>query len=416
MKKAWDNTIDFFAYTISSFFTDPKKLSYLLIILGISADFSQTKWLQTSILDNVMGSSYASFTSFMIYFFWFWAIGYIIFNRYNIVSSEKKIVFVIDELDKLLYYEKNKDAKYKLSIKQVFDVLIKLKTLFFDNTWALFFVVTNKDAYNYYIQNNYQEDDIVSNIFNNIVYLPMIPKSEFNLNYSLGVEMKDKKLSYEYKTKFNDYLYFKSHWNWRKASFFLNQQIQNWEIIIDKKELDFEMKYYKFFNLIYNLFNENIFEDTSKEWLFYVQFVGTKHVTIGDFVNNWKIFEKHDFYLQYIYRNIKEQLSENEYEDKRKKFDDIISNNLSNSEKYFEYIIESIEKMQNEPAYKDFILNTLLNIFENIRHLRSTDIAVLFKNIKLSYDDINYPAFEDLIFIWLPFMIYYFTTYHIQND
>jgi hypothetical protein len=72
-----------------------------------------------------------------------------------------------------------------MNMSSIFDILGKLKILFFDTKGLLFFVVTNKEAYDYHLVNKYQEDDLVSNIFNRILYLPMNEKEKFNLNFSV---------------------------------------------------------------------------------------------------------------------------------------------------------------------------------------------------------------------------------------
>lgn len=148
-------------------------------------------------------------------------------------KKNKKIVFVIDELDKLLDFDKlsSIEEKQKIDMKQVFEVLWKLKTLFFETTWAVFFVVTNKQAYDYYLLNKHQEDDMISNIFNKIIYLPANDKENFNLHHNIEIswEIKNKQEENEnnikednLRTKLKKYFYFKSHWNWRKSKFELS--------------------------------------------------------------------------------------------------------------------------------------------------------------------------------------------------
>jgi hypothetical protein len=87
-----------------------------------------------------------------------------------------------------------------------------LKTLFFDNQGAVFFVVTNKDAYDYYLDNRHSEDDLISNIFNKILYLPMTKKENFNLNRSFKIEGIEEDEEIKNKRDYiNQWLYYKSH-------------------------------------------------------------------------------------------------------------------------------------------------------------------------------------------------------------
>jgi hypothetical protein len=49
-----------------------------------------------------------------------------------------------------------------------------------------------------------------------------------------------------------------------------------------------------------------------------------------------------------------------------------------------------------------------LNIIEIIKHDRSLRIKDIFYRLKFWEIDVKYPVFEDLVLIWIPFMIFYF--------
>jgi len=85
-----------------------------------------------------------------------------------------------------------------------------------------------------------------------------------------------------------------------------------------------------------------------------------------------------------------------------------------NQRKFFGLYVASIEKINNEYAYRDYILNYLLSIFENIRFLRKATLWEILKNIKINDQDLEYPAFLDLILYWLPLMLIYFS--NIDTD
>jgi len=170
---------------------------------------------------------------------------------------------------------------------QIFDVLGKLKTLFFETTWAIFFVVTNKQAYDYYLTNKHQEDDIISNIFNKIIYIPWNSMDNFNLNMQIDVtsdslknlwtkekEKSDDQIDTEGSIKNNEkidilkekrllrnkvqkYIYFKSHGNWRKSKFELSNMIKNNEISLEEDKFKFDYKFYEFFDKLYRTFDKN---------------------------------------------------------------------------------------------------------------------------------------------------------------
>jgi hypothetical protein len=92
-----------------------------------------------------------------------------------------------------------------------------------------------------------------------------------------------------------------------------------------------------------------------------------------------------------------------------------LSNKNLNKRQLFGLFVASIEKVSNEYAYRDYILNYLLNIFENINFLRKTTLDDVLKNIKINKDDLEYPAFKDLMIFWLPVMIIYFNN-QLVND
>jgi len=218
---------------------------------------------------------------------------YIKFVKLKSIWKNRKLVIIIDELDKLLDLDKW-IWKWNIDMKDIFDLLGKLKTLFFDNCWAIFFVVTNKDAYNYYLENKHSEDDLVSNIFNKVLYLPMVKKENFNLNRTFSIEWNDIQENPEYRQNryINDWLYYKSHWNWRKASFILSQSLNNWQIVLDKITIDYEMKFYNFIDKLYDLFiwedNDNFkdkFNNNFTPWKDLYEF-------IDKFILKWEFIDK----------------------------------------------------------------------------------------------------------------------------
>jgi hypothetical protein len=75
----------------------------------------------------------------------------------------------------------------------------------------VFIVVTNKDAYNYYLENRNKEDDLISNIFNKVLYLPMSKKENFNLNRTFEIEGVDEEIDGNKSNYINQWLYYKSH-------------------------------------------------------------------------------------------------------------------------------------------------------------------------------------------------------------
>ena len=115
-------------------------------------------------------------------------------------------------------------------------------------------MVTNKQAYDYYLQNKHQEDDVISNIFNKIIYIPANSMDNFNLNHKVsitdefinkksileekggkdeGMKEEDEKIlndtlqeKISLRMKLKKYIYFKSHGNWRKARFELSNMIR----------------------------------------------------------------------------------------------------------------------------------------------------------------------------------------------
>lgn len=378
-----------------------------------------------------------------------------------------KFIFVIDELDKLLDFEKNKwnmkqwESKDNLDMKQVFEVLSKLKTLFFDTRWAIFFIVTNKEAYDYYITHKHQEDDIVSNIFNKVIYLPMNSLSNFNINYLVDVQENEETKKKENaddvesnlvsKTKdirqtIQKFLYFKSHGNWRKSKFILSNMMNNNIIQLNEDEVNFDMQFYDFFYKLYQIFLSDSLDKFAEFDLF-------QEFLFGLWENKWYIGRMYDdkynetvycptieevkiqkskniaealtnsnepYYFKYLL-DIKEQVKLISWLDGNTLNDLSVMENIKflitrfqwwdiNKRDFFGLYVASIHRVNSEYAYRDYILNTLLNMFENIKFHRKISLNELFKVVRINKDDLQYPAFTDLLVFWLPLMLFYFAS------
>ena len=338
-------------------------------------------------------------------------------------NKKRKLVIIIDELDKLLDLEID-NSWNTASIKDIFDVLWKLKTLFFDNTWAIFFVVTNKDAYNYYLENKHCEDDLISNIFNKVLYLPMSKKENFNINRTFEIEWIDEKNKDKNDKRknqyFNDWIYYKSHWNWRKANFILNQESDKNEIKLNKNDIEYEMNFYKFMDELYNLFNLSDKEKFDKNFIpdtpFY-EFINT-FILDKEFSLDFFNIEKNNYNDDYQWIISKtlcslKKLSINSPDNKveiKNKLLELTEKyiDLENSFNTFAYLHSSVEKISNQPAYHDFVMNSILNIIEILKHDRTLRIEDILWKLKFTEIDIKYPAFEDLVLIYIPFLVYYF--------
>lgn len=359
-------------------------------------------------------------------------------------SGKKKFIIVIDELDKLLDFDKlNKnDNKDKIScMKDIFEILWKLKTLFFEAENVLFFVVSNKEAYDYYLSNKFQEDDMISNIFNKIIYLPMNDIKQFNLNFKIDIKPENDN---DLKEKISKYLYFKSHGNWRKSNFILWNAIENTYKLWDKEmvrinlwnydEFIVDYKFYEFFDKLYQVFErgslDNINNKIFDNFLFSMSHKEKSYInkllsiTLDE---NWEeenVNSSSKFYLKYLLKLKEIKLIMNNKEElKIKEIDNLVEyisfielklNNLTESE-FFWYFIISIKKISKEPAYKDFILNTLLNVYENIINFKEISIDNIFNNIKINQDNLEYPVFKDLIIFWLPLMLVYFNNIELYE-
>lgn len=322
------------------------------------------------------------------------------------IPKHRKFVIIIDELDKLLDLDKWL-WKWNIDMKDIFDLLWKLKTLFFDNTWAIFFVVTNKDAYNYFLENKHSEDDLVSNIFNKVLYLPMVRRENFNLNRTFNIDWNDDNTKFGSITHsyLNKWLYYKSHWNWRKANFMLNQELKFKEIFLKRDNIEYEMKFYDFIDILYDLFlqEDKIINPGESFYEFIDKFIlSWVHL-------EWQVYNDN---YQGIIQKLKIGISLNKATDSQW---EIISKINELSQKYtnsksfdtFGYMNSSIEKISNQPAYRDFILNNILNIIEILKHDKTLRIEDIFLKLKFCEIDIKYPAFEDLTLIYIPFTIYY---------
>lgn len=333
--------------------------------------------------------------------------------------KKRKLVIVIDELDKLLDLDKW-IGKGNMDMVDIFDLLWKLKTLFFDNTWAIFFVVTNKDAYNYYLENKHSEDDLVSNIFNKVLYLPMIAKENFNLNWSFEIEWFEEPkiesekqyLSHNQEEENHKYiskwLYFKSHWNWRKANFILSQKLKWKQIVLSNHEIGFDMNFYNFVDLLYSLFaSENTknskekFDEHFIPWKLFYDFISDKIINDKDWYCK-KVCEEIINSMKKIWSNY--DLIASKDEDLLKKYTD----NKVPRFNVYAYMHASVERISWEFAYRDYVLNNILNILEIIKHDKMIRLEDIILKLKFNEYDIKYPVFEDLILIYIPFMIYYF--------
>jgi hypothetical protein len=56
-----------------------------------------------------------------------------------------------------------------------------------------------------------------------------------------------------------------------------------------------------------------------------------------------------------------------------------------------------------------------LNIIEIVKQDRSLRLEDIFYRLKFWEIDVKYPVFEDLVLIWIPFMIFYFDNLE-KND
>lgn len=333
--------------------------------------------------------------------------------------KKRKLVIVIDELDKLLDLDKW-IGKGNMDMVDIFDLLWKLKTLFFDNTWAIFFVVTNKDAYNYYLENKHIEDDLVSNIFNKVLYLPMIVKEKFNLNWSFEIEWFEEPkiesekqyLSHNQEEENHKYiskwLYFKSHWNWRKANFILSQKLKWNQIVLSKYEMDFDMNFYNFVDLLYSLFASEDVKNSKEK--FDEHFIPGK--PFYDFISD-KIVNDKDWYCKKVCEEIINSMKKiwSNYDLIASKDEELLKKYTDDKVPRFNvyaYMHASVERISGEEAYRDYVLNNILNILEILKHDKVIRLEDIVLKLKFNDYDIKYPVFEDLILIYIPFMIYYF--------
>jgi len=379
---------------------------------------------------------------FWTFILWFFYLGVIYFLKKYFSRPKHKFVIVIDELDKLLDFEE----KSKVNMESVFDILWKLKILFFDTKGLLFFVVANKEAYDYHLKDKYREDDLVSNIFNRILYLPMNKKEKFNLNFSVLWEWENKFNSEELYS-FNKWLYFKSHWNWRKMRFILNEKLDNnWEnniLNVDTEKLNFDNKFYSFFEEIYNLFEEDLYnlEESSILYKFLIWWwedneeKNNNEILEENNISNNSIlinFIESDFYKNYLV-NLEENWNKIFWKNERwenlftknnikitlddlvKSLDKSWNNNSETLFKNIWFFISSIVKISEEKAFRDYVLNNLLNFYEALRFYKKIDFKILFEKIKINSKDLDYPAFEDFILYWLPFILFYFREKWLMN-
>ena len=312
---------------------------------------------------------------FNIWIIWIWSI--IIWFIIIILFQPKpkyKFVIVIDELDKLLDFEKVIDKQDgKLDMEQIFDVLWKLKILFFDTKWVLFFAVANKNAYDYYLKHRNKEDDLISNIFNQIAYLPMNTKEKFNLHYSFVKDISQEKLF-----DLNTWIYFKSHWNWRKSRFILNNLLKNKELQIRINEEDEFV--YKFFSDLYEILKKWSLDNFETETALYKYFVDKQIIS-----------EMYDKLKSWDYKNFVEKLWLEKFLNETDKLN------------YIKWFVASIDKISYELAYRDYILNSLLNLYETFKEWKINDLKESFKKIGIKEEDLVY---DDLIKYYLPLMFY----------
>lgn len=398
------------------------KSYYILIILWILLIYMTIMYLYDK--KNIFWIS-LNFLSIPWYI-----IDYFIRNK-----TDYKVVFVIDELDKILSIEKS-HTKQIDAMEKIFDVLWKLKILFFDTKNSLFFIVSNKTSYDFYLQNKSQEDDVISNIFTKVLYFPMKYRKNYTLNQNIILDNKEQ-------INFNDYYYYYSHANFRKLQFNLNQ-----EIIHTEKEIfiDFDddkihtLKYYDFFNLLDQILENKSFDIKNSDFDSY-KFI-KKFKKFFSFDEKDNILEKmqlsqHQFAYIYInllesIKNIKIELEDNKrHEDIDSQINFILNEFkiLSKKNEYdiWVYIFESIEKLvgfskettilkqYDAIVYRDTILNLLLNTMENIRTYRKIEISRLIDKLNLWYEDIIYWAFREFVIVWLPLMLYYYENKKIDS-
>lgn len=372
--------------------------------------------------------------NFLIFITIIWVLLWISYIVKKYFSKNKKFIIIIDELDKLLDFDKinkNENKEKISSMKDIFEILGKLKTLFFEAENILFFVVSNKEAYDYYLSNKFQEDDMISNIFNKIIYLPMNDMNQFNLNFKVDIKPK---LDNDLKQKIKKYIYFKSHGNWRKANFILWNAIESTfeENKIEKvrmslwsfKKFEDEYKFHEFFDNLYQVFekwsldnlNNKIFEDFlfsmshKKSW--YIR--DLLKVKLNQINKDIDKVNEETFYTSYLsnLQNVIKELYSNNA-------NSVLNINdykrINDEEEFFWYYFSSILKISNNYAYRDYILNYLLNIFENINNFKKINLIQIFKNLKIDENDLDYPVFIDLIILWTPLMLIYFNNIEINE-
>lgn len=363
---------------------------------------------------------------------------------------DKKFIIIIDELDKLLDFDKinkNEDKEKVSSMKDIFEILGKLKTLFFEAENILFFVVSNKEAYDYYLSNKFQEDDMISNIFNKIIYLPMNDMNQFNLNFKVDIKPK---LDNALKEKIKKYLYFKSHWNWRKSNFILWNAIENtykvWNQEIVRVNLwDYssfinEYKFYEFFDNLYQVFEKwsldyyfKQFREKSltleiafqkfEEWTLrlnsnlIIYIIKLLKVKLNQIDKKIDQSGEKDFYSSYLIsiKNLINELFPNEPLNINDYINFYINNEYNSEIEFLWYYAYSVNKISNNKAYRDFVLNYLLNIYESINSFKIINFQEILKNIKINEKDLEYPIFIDLIIFWLPLMLIYFNNIEIWS-
>lgn len=189
------------------------------------------------------------------------------------------------------------------------------------------------------------------------------------------------------------------------------------EFIVDYKFYEFFDKLYQVFergsldNINNKIFDNFLFSMSHKEKSYINKLLS---ITLDE---NWEeenVNSSSKFYLKYLLKLKEIKLIMNNKEElKIKEIDNLVEyisfielklNNLTESE-FFWYFIISIKKISKEPAYKDFILNTLLNVYENIINFKEISIDDIFNNIKINQDNLEYPVFKDLIIFWLPLML-----------
>jgi hypothetical protein len=190
----------------------------------------------------------------------------------------------------------------------------------------------------------------------------MNEKEKFNLNFSVLWEWKNN-FSSEELNNFNKWLYFKSHWNWRKMRFILNEKLENnWKnniLKVNLDEINFENKFYDFFEDIYNLFEEDLY-DLNNQSILYDFLIWKKDS------EKWILikFIEDDFYKNYLW-NLEKNLTKIFWKYKKWK-NNFVKNNIK-------VILDNLRNnIWNDKDWE----NNNKNLFKNIWFFISSIIKI----------------------------------------